>query len=183
MGLDMYLKRHIYVKNWEHTPPEKKFKISVIFNNEIYKGVDSDKISYIVEDVAYWRKANQIHNWFVENVQEGVDNCGDYYVSREKLKELVALCKTVVEGCELVEGEVCMGTSYKDGKAHKIMEKGKIISNSEIAEALLPTSSGFFFGSYEYNEWYLQDLKDTIEQLTPYLSDDIKGHFVYSSSW
>ena len=31
--------------------------------------------SRIIEQVGYWRKANQIHNWFVENVQDGEDDC------------------------------------------------------------------------------------------------------------
>ena len=46
---------------------------------------------------AYWRKANQIHNWFVTNIQEGNDNCGEYYVSQDKLIELLALCKHSLE--------------------------------------------------------------------------------------
>ena len=42
---------------------------------------------------AYWRKSNQIHAWFVDNVQGGEDNCGEYYVSHEKLKELRETCR------------------------------------------------------------------------------------------
>ena len=38
---------------------------------------------------AYWRKVNAVHNWFVENVQRGEDDCGEYYVSHDKLKELL----------------------------------------------------------------------------------------------
>ena len=40
---------------------------------------------------AYWRKANQIHKWFVDNVQGGNDNCGEYYVNQTKLVELLNL--------------------------------------------------------------------------------------------
>lgn len=46
---------------------------------------------------AYWRKANQIHKWFVDNVQNGSDDCGEYYVSQDKLIELLALCKHALE--------------------------------------------------------------------------------------
>lgn len=42
---------------------------------------------------AYWRKANQIHAWFVNNIQGGEDNCREYYVPREKLEELLATCQ------------------------------------------------------------------------------------------
>tara|TARA_Y100000114_G_scaffold49124_1_gene44818 strand:- start:128 stop:544 length:417 start_codon:yes stop_codon:yes gene_type:complete len=36
----------------------------------------------------YWRKSNQIHKWFVDNVQGGVDNCAEYSVSLDDLKKL-----------------------------------------------------------------------------------------------
>lgn len=47
---------------------------------------------YLMDDagneIAYWRKANQIHKWFVDNVQNGVDDCGKYEVSTEQLQKL-----------------------------------------------------------------------------------------------
>ena len=36
----------------------------------------------------YWRKSNQIHQWFVQNVQGGKDNCEEYSVSLDQLKLL-----------------------------------------------------------------------------------------------
>ncbi len=36
----------------------------------------------------YWRKSNQIHQWFVENVQGGKDDCAEYSVSFDQLKLL-----------------------------------------------------------------------------------------------
>lgn len=44
-----------------------------------------------------WRKANQIHGWFVDNVQLGEDNCFNYKVENQKLIELYNLCKTALE--------------------------------------------------------------------------------------
>jgi hypothetical protein len=46
--------------------------------------------------VGYWRKENQIHKWFVDNVQEGEDDCKQYYVSPDQLTELHNLCKEVL---------------------------------------------------------------------------------------
>ncbi len=46
---------------------------------------------------AYWRKANQIHNWFVTNIQKGEDNCGEYYVPQDKLTELMVICEHALE--------------------------------------------------------------------------------------
>lgn len=47
-------------------------------------------------EIGYWRKANQIHNWFVENVQNGIDNGATYYVSKENLKALKKICEKVI---------------------------------------------------------------------------------------
>ena len=33
----------------------------------------------------YWRKSNQIHKWFVDNVQNGVDDCEYYPVTLDKI--------------------------------------------------------------------------------------------------
>ena len=53
----------------------------------------------------------------------------------------------------------------------------------------LPTQSGFFFGSTEYDEWYEQDMKNTVEQLDRILSDIPEDanpwdyEFYYQASW
>jgi hypothetical protein len=101
---------------------------------------------------AYWRKANQVHAWFVREVQKGNDNCGEYYVSQDKLKELRDLCQKALD--------------TRDPN-------------------LLPPQDGFFFGGTDIDEWYWQDLKNTITQLDrifalPQLSD---LSFSYNSSW
>jgi len=36
----------------------------------------------------YWRKANQIHNWMVTNVQNDNDDCGLYEVSIDQILKL-----------------------------------------------------------------------------------------------
>ena len=58
--------------------------------------VSALRVSQPSAELAYWRKANQIHKWFVDNVQEGVDNCGEYYVSHEKLQELLDTVNNVL---------------------------------------------------------------------------------------
>lgn len=57
----------------------------------------------IDEDVGYWHGANQIHNWFVENIQHGEDNCLPYEVSKTKLYELLDLCYEVLENMDLAD--------------------------------------------------------------------------------
>ena len=55
------------------------------------------------EQVIYWRKANQVHNWFVLNAQDGEDNCKPCYVSKEQLVELKDLCEQVIEDNDKAE--------------------------------------------------------------------------------
>ncbi|MBI0579191.1 hypothetical protein IEC97_17610 [Neobacillus cucumis] len=51
------------------------------------------KWSSMLEEVAYWRKANQIHNWFVENLNDGTDEpVFTVEVTKDQLKELYKLC-------------------------------------------------------------------------------------------
>jgi hypothetical protein len=47
-------------------------------------------------EIATWRKANQIHHWFVETVQNGKDDMCSYEVSKEQLQELYNACVNVL---------------------------------------------------------------------------------------
>jgi hypothetical protein len=93
MGLDMYLYKKTYVKHWEHNG-DNNYKVEVSKAGKPVN-IDPKKVTYIVEEAGYWRKANQIHNWFVENVQNGKDECQESYVSREQLEELLGVCRIV----------------------------------------------------------------------------------------
>jgi len=93
MGLDMYLSKKTYVQYWEHNG-DNNYEVTVTKAGKP-ASIDGRKVKYVIEDAGYWRKQNNIHRWFVENVQKGIDDCGEYYVEREKLKELLALCKAV----------------------------------------------------------------------------------------
>ena len=156
MGLDMYLSKKSYIgANYEHRNVDLKIDVK-IGDKEIK--INPKKVSYILEEAAYWRKANHIHAWFVENCQGGEDDCREADVSLAKLKELIALCKEVFE--------------KKD---------------DAFSEANLPTQRGFFFGGTEYGEYYYSAIEDTINMLTEAIADvdenDYSIDFLYSSSW
>ena len=76
MGLDMYLKGKVFL---DYNSPERE---------DIAKMLEIDEydVSAVTVELGYWRKANHIHKWFVDNVQNGVDNCGEYLVSKQDLK-------------------------------------------------------------------------------------------------
>lgn len=96
MGLDMYLNKHNYINNSEWLEPEHRRQVVVYKNGKVDESIIPRRVSYVVEEIGYWRKANQIHKWFVDNVQDGDDNCGSYFVSRENLSNLLETCKEVI---------------------------------------------------------------------------------------
>jgi hypothetical protein len=100
MGLDMYLTKKTYVENWPHMSYEEKYEIIIKKGGEINKDIQPERITYIIENIAYWRKANAIHKWFVDNIQDGVDDCKEYYININDIKKLIDVCKQVKESLE-----------------------------------------------------------------------------------
>lgn len=183
MGLDMYLDKRTYVKNWDHMKPDQRHEIVIKRGGKKRSDIKPERISEITEQVAYWRKANAIHKWFVDNVQKGKDDCGHYHVSVEQLQALKTACDKVLASSKLKKGKVNNGyTIDKDGK-HPIVEDGKVITDPQVAETVLPTTKGFFFGSVDYDEGYLLDIKETSEVLTAILAEEEDGDFYYHASW
>lgn len=89
MGLDMYLTAERFIWFDEDQLKEAVAKVIPRAPGE------ARSISF---DVGYWRKANAIHKWFVDNVQNGEDNCQRYYVSKEQLRELYDTVAIVLAG-------------------------------------------------------------------------------------
>jgi hypothetical protein len=187
MGLDMYLTKKTYVKNWSYMKDEDKWSVTVTRGGKPAELIKPERIREIEEEVCYWRKANAIHQWFVNNVQDGEDDCETYHVSEEKLRELTDLCSKVLTSTQLIDGIVTNGyTSLgaEPGRMIPVLEKGQVIDDASIAESLLPTARGFFFGSTDYDQYYIEDLKHTKETLEAILAEDnADASFYYHSSW
>lgn len=152
--------------------------------------IDLNKVSYIVEEVGYWRKANAIHKWFVDNVQDGEDDCKNYYVSSSQLKELLELCKEVKKKAKIVKGQIKNGYTFKDGVMVPILEEGELIENADEIAEILPSQAGFFFGGTDYDEYYMEDIEYTIDMLERLIKEDddlekqgVSISYEYRSSW
>lgn len=139
----------------------------------------------IFTEIAYWRKANEIHNYFVEYVQHGVDDCGTYDVSKKQLEDLLYKCKEVERIAVLEKSKVVNGYTFENGKEIPMYEDGEVIVNAEEVAAILPTQGGFFFGSTDYDKYYMEDIKYTIDILEKILEEtDFDTEAVcYHSSW
>lgn len=154
----MYLTKTTYVKNWDYMKESDKSYVTVKGANE--KHIKRERVQYIEEQLMYWRKANQIHEWFVRNVQGGEDDCEEYSVDLSQLKELMNVCY-------------------------------EVMTDNSKAEELLPTSRGFFFGGYDYDEFYFTQvtntykiLKELVEELEEYSKEINKNAWIqYRASW
>jgi hypothetical protein len=92
MGLDMYLvaKRHIS----QYQEEDKALGTELMRH---FPELAADlTVQEVTVRVGYWRKANHIHKWFVDNVQEGKDDCRNYLVPRDHLQELRDTCERVL---------------------------------------------------------------------------------------
>jgi hypothetical protein len=165
MGLDMYLsaRKHVNKIDWQKLDRDLDTPYSAATFPQWNDVVEAAGMSHLVDkediygvdisvNVAYWRKVNSVHKWFVDNVQDGEDNCQEYYVSHSQLKELLATAQQAL---------------FKKDPSE------------------LPPSAGFFFGSYDIDEYYWHGIKDTIKQLKRLteLPDFEQLSFYYQSSW
>ena len=142
MGLDMYLMRsnREEAEGWENLTTAEKTC-----------AMDQDPWS----EVGYWRKANQIRKWFVDNCDYPEDgNCEEVDVTKEDLEKLADTCR-------------------------------KVLVNHALAEELLPSSAGFFFGRYNYDEGYFLQLEDTVSTCEDVIhnTDWEKERVIYTDWW
>lgn len=138
------------------------------------------------EHVGYWRKANAIHKWFVDHVQDGEDDCEYHHeVTKEVLEQLRDVCKTVLDSAVMMPGKVTNGYRWTKSGEEPILEDGMVVVNPDVCRALLPNQSGFFFGSMEYDHWYIDDVRATYELCCKLLeeTDFDKQMIYYRSSW
>jgi hypothetical protein len=166
MGLDMYLNvsERISSYNYDRVNGEVTRTDNPKYDNVIQaagiKSKDNWGSSVSVEWTAiYWRKANQIHNWFVNTLADGVDECQTIRVSRENLVALHNRCGVLLD-----------------------------TKSTELAMELLEPASGFFFGSTTIDEWYWQDVEETHKQLTELLDEITEENqwnyeIEYQASW
>ena len=166
MGLDMYLESHqkeTYdlhneaidlmqkILDYRHKDSKEVF----VDDDEWAKAKDSVDalINHKQEQVAYWRKANQIRGWFSELLGEESNGVCKGKVSKENIESLLDTCKQVLE-------------------------------DHSLAERLLPTTEGFFFGSYEYDEYYFEQIKETIKICERVLKEfDFDTNYLIYDEW
>lgn len=164
MGLDMYLflRKNEYHSGgrWNTEEERKKAKYPKELA-EFEKDIEDRNFPSVSTDidyqVGYWRKANAIHNWFVENCAEGVDNCRDVYVSQEDAEELLNTCNKVLADHSLAKGELPT-------------QKGFFFGSTDYDE--------WYYEDVEYTKHILEKVLDFLN------SDKGKNYrIIYCASW
>ena len=143
MGLDQYLNKRV------KQDANVKKKIVAALENED-SGVE----------LGYWRKANQIQGWFINNCANGDEDCSEMIVTKEKAEELLSIIKNILS-IESAESQI------------------------EAAEDHLPPHEGFFFGTYEIDGDYFEQLEDTkkILEKAIEITDFDNEEIIYMASW
>ena len=157
----MNLYKETYVKNWDFHKPEQKWNITVtkaLSYSVTAKGgepsrIRPERISYITEEIAYWRKFNALHAFIVNHFADGEDKCQKIFLYDEQLKKIHHTLKTILD-------------------------------DTSLAGELMPPSEGFFFGSYEIDEWYWKDVENAYKVFSEILSDGEENReYYYQASW
>lgn len=146
MGLDMYLTAEKFIF-------ADDARIRSALRASGFNSKDKHVRSISV-DIMTWRKSNQIHQWFVDNVQDGEDDCRRYFVSLEKLQALVVLCQRVSQDHALA-------------KELLPIQEGFFFGSDEYDDM-------YFFDLHETLEYLLPIFKDR---------DWVDWDFYYQSSW
>lgn len=137
MGLDMYLFAGRYEGKYINGENYGKVGFYPDELKELQEEVDNRSTAsrQILYKVGYWRKANAIHEWFINHCAEGVDDCRQVYVSREDLTKLLGVCKSVLKdhskASELLptcDGFFFGTTDYDDWYYHDLEYTKNLIS-------------------------------------------------------
>ena len=212
MGLDMYVTiRHKNTQSkldayeaWENKYSYEEWQRLTEEQREEWRNSEPEYDEDMYgKELMYWRKANQIHNWFVKNCQNGVDDCERYVITVANLKTLKELCEKILTMTEIKQE---LRPTYPNGwfsEPVHVMKDVRLLTEEgmKFASEHLPSRSGFFFGNTDYDDNYVWDLENTVEQINDTLdtlncdygfvlnsdlvTGEYKGEYIieYSASW
>jgi len=152
MGLDMCLEEKISMVGYNASNKNEVININLYGEDDTLK-IKLCDIKSIRIEIAYWRKANMIHKYIVDNHASGVDECQEIEVSCKDLLELQKICKEV------------------------------LMNHNKAPELLPITSGFFFGGDDYEEWYYedIQFTFKMIEELN--IKKDDARWFIYRASW
>ena len=164
MGLDMYLylrKQEYHCGGSWHSEEEQekaKYPKELAELEAEIKGRNFPSVSIDTDyQVGYWRKANAIHKWFIDNCADGVDKGQDIYVSQKKAQELLDKCNEVLTNRLLAEKKLptqsgfFFGSIKYDESYFEDIEYTKHILEKVIA--FIESEEGKYYRIIYYANW------------------------------
>ena len=128
------------------------------------ESIEAETTVETVVQVAYWRKANAIHGWFVDNCGGGVDDCSPMEVSAGQLSMLLAAVKSVLANHSL---------------APELLptRKGFFFGSEEYDE--------WYFDQLGYTEMVLEELIGFLDAVRDgkTMDDTVTYTVTYQASW
>ena len=164
MGLDMYFyaRKTTYKSFSKWDKPDRADETNYpedlkTFSDYIYDRNFKSVQTETSYQIGYFRKFNALHSYIVKTFADGVDNCQEILLYKEDVEKIKKVLDDVLN-------------------AHQQVEKAKEI---------LPTQSGFFFGSTDYDEFYFDDAKDAADLMQNLLDNfDFENYqLIYKASW
>ena len=168
-----------------------------ITDTELIENIKGLKKQFYPHEDVYFRKANFVYRFFQPYLVD--EEC---IVGKDMVNDLLERCDKVIaaaqkDGVIDENGEIdkkyylCEKFFDLPENEQKVEELRVKLANDEMprdwtktAAELLPTQSGFFFGSTEYGIYYLEDILSCKEQFTKLLADWKDDEVVYNiMSW
>jgi hypothetical protein len=157
-------------------------------------------------EVGYWRKANAIHQYFVDTLQDGVDDQRESPVDLETFENLFKKVSVIreefikldadIDSLDELNSEELEEYSSEELEYH-LQSKGESWDSllpeykekfAKLCENTLPTTSGFFFGSTSYDIYYIYNIIYTYELIKGILDDwetnlEEDNNYYYTCWW
>ncbi len=145
MGLDMYLKKNIYIG--AHHPHRKIEGAVKLTENGRPIPIRLDRLMEVTEILGQWRKANAIHGWFVRNCADGVDDCKSVLVSRKELKALLEIVQEARKAPDKFHAELPPTEGFFFGRTDDLEWYHQDLARTEeiLTEALKEPGDDFDF--------------------------------------
>lgn len=124
MGLEMYLeaKRYVAPSDTLTEPMRRAIGAAIGYVPPKEKpGQDPSllEVSGVTVRVGYWRKCDALHQWFVSNVQAGINDCRPAFVSVDILIELE-------EKLEPVGDDPASASEHFTADVDEMLEEGEV---------------------------------------------------------
>jgi hypothetical protein len=155
-------------------------------------GLDIDfcKVKQKRKELSYFRKVNFLVKFFNDKIIEwgsgSIIDGLDIPIDKEWCEELLEKCNKVVDKYNELKASYTPDTNDDNTNLFESKEANDLFTY--FASETLPTMAGFFYGSTDYDKWYLDDVKDVIEHLKnniipefDKLDDD--EYIVFNADW